>query len=314
MLQIKDYQKNDEKMILNLFKKSFNQDLNYEEWKWNYNDNIYSDKYIKLMWDLDTLAGHYSILPTQMKIYNKFYKTGLSLATMTSPEYKNQGIFVKLAKALYEENYNKLTIIYGFPNNNSLHGFIKYLGWHHISDIPIYSCYTYQLNSSYIDKNIKQVSNLDERVDILFKDFSQNYPVIIHRNKQYIDWRYKSNPKNKYYYIVYEDGNNYLGYCIYKLFKSENNYFCDLVDIMAKTNHIYTKLLLYLINLMNSKSIKYINSWFTNKDQLDIAKNLGFKSTNIITHFGFKINCDFINLKDINFEKWYLTMGDSDVF
>lgn len=314
MLQIRDYEKNDEKSIIDLFEKSFNKELDYKEWKWNYDENICEDKYIKLMWDSDLLAGHYAMLPTKMKIYDDYYTTGLSMTTMTCPEYKKQGIFVKLAQALYEDNYNKIPIIYGFPNNNSLHGFVKYLGWSHALDIVMYSCDSYYVDSKDGDMNIKVVSELDERVDDLFKNIESKYNIIVPRNKKYLHWRYKSNPKHKYYYMVYEKNNNYLGYCIYKIFEDQDNKACDLVDILAINNSTYEKLLISLINLMNSKSIKNVNAWFTNKDKLDIANNIGFKATDVITHFGFKLNCDFINLKDIDFDNWYITMGDSDVF
>lgn len=317
MLEIRNYKKNDEKEIMNLFKKSFNRDMHYTEWKWNYDDNICNDKFIKIMWDDDILAGHYAVLPSKMNIYDKTYTSGLSMTTMTSPEYKKQGIFVKLANALYEENYNKLPVIYGFPNNNSLHGFIKHLGWNHILDIEMYSCYTFKSELKSLDKNIKSTEMLDDRVNVLFDKFSKvfkEYKIMIKRDKEYLHWRYDLNPYNKYYYLVYEKDKEYLGYCIYKIFEDGDKKVCDLVDIIAVNNGIYEKLLKSLIDLMACNKIRKINSWFINKDKLDIGKNLGFNRTNLITHLGFKLNCDFIKLDDMDVDKWYITMGDSDVF
>ncbi|AOR23420.1 GNAT family N-acetyltransferase [Clostridium taeniosporum] len=317
MLEIRDYKKNDEKYIIDLFKKSFYREMKPYEWRWNYENNICKDKFIKLMWDDKTLAGHYAILPNKMKIYDKFYCTGLSMTTMTSPKYKKQGIFVKLASNLYEEIYNKIPIIYGFPNNNSLHGFKKYLGWEHVLDIEMYSCYSYKFDLKSLDKNIKSTEMLDDRVNILFDKFSKRfkeYKIMIKRDKKYLNWRYNLNPYNKYYYLVYEKDNEYLGYCIYKIFKYGDKKVCDLVDIISVDNMIYEKILETLIDLMACNGIRNINSWFVNKDKLQIGEKLGFKKNNIITHFGFKLNCDFLDSDMMNIEKWYLTMGDSDVF
>ncbi|EES48078.1 GNAT family N-acetyltransferase [Clostridium botulinum] len=317
MLEVRDYKKNDEKEIINLFKESFCKEMKHFQWRWNYDANICKDKFIKLMWDDKTLAGHYAILPNKMKIYDKIYEVGLSMTTMTSKEYKKQGVFVKLASNLYEEIYNKVPIIYGFPNNNSLHGFKKYLGWTHALDIEIYSCYTYKSELKSLDKNIKNVEFLDNRVNVLFDKFSnefKEYKLMIKRDKDYLHWRYDLNPYNKYYYLVYEKDNEYLGYCIYKIFEDGGKKVCDLVDIIAVNNGIYEELLKSLIDLIACNNIRKINSWFINKDKLEIGRKLGFNRTNLITHFGFKLNCDFLKLDDINNKKWYLTMGDSDVF
>ncbi|MBN1040386.1 GNAT family N-acetyltransferase [Clostridium botulinum] len=296
MLEVKDYKKNDEKEIINLFKEAFCKEMKYFQWRWNYDDNICKDKFIKLMWDDKTLADHYTILPNKMKIYDEIYEVGLSMTTMTSKEYKKQGIFVKLASNLYEEIYNKVPIIYGFPNNNSLHGFKKYLGWTHPLDIEMYSCYTYKSELKSLDKNIKNVEFLDNRVDVLFDKFSnefKDYKLMIKRSREYIHWRCDLNPYNKYYYLVYEKGNEYLGYCIYKIFEDGGKKVCDLVDIIAIDNGIYEELLKSLIDLMDCNNIRKINSWFINKDKLEISEKLKFSRTNLITHFGFKLNCDF---------------------
>lgn len=317
MLEIKNYNKNDEIEIIRLFKKAFFKEMKPYQWRWNYEDNLSDKKFIKLMWDDENLVGHYAIVPNIMKICGENYWTGLSMTTMTSPQYKKQGIFVKLASNLYEEIFNKVPVIYGFPNNNSLHGFKKYLGWNHVTDIEMYNCYSYKLNLNFLDKNIKNADFLDDRINILFEKFSnkfKNYKVMIKRDKKYLNWRYDLNPYNKYFYLVYEKDNEYLGYCVYKIFKDKGKKNCDLVDIIALDSKIYESLLKNLIDLMACNNVFKINSWFINKENLKIAEKVGFKKNNLITHFGIKLNGDFLKLNIFNMENWYLTMGDSDVF
>lgn len=313
MLEIKEYKNGDEEKIIDIFEEIFKQKMSLQYWNWNYDNELFSEKYINLMWDNKILAGHYAIIPVNMIINNKLVKTGLSMTTMTSLKYGKKGIFKTLAGDLYTKIYNDVDLIWGFPNNNSIHGFLKYLDWKQIMDIPLYICKVYKSNNSNI--NIKSIVKFDEKFDSLFETIKNKYKIIVCRDSKYLNWRYEENPQNKYFYLVYERDDNYLGYCIYKLYKDSNGKEqCDIVDILAINGEVFTEILRYTLDKMADIKIEQANLWMNNSEFIECAKKIGFNESDIKTHVACKINCDNLAEDIYDYSNWYLTMGDSDVF
>ncbi len=75
-------------------------------------------------------AAFYGVFPIILKYNSKDYLVAQSGDTMTAPEHRKKGLFVKLAKETY--NYAKernVKLIYGFPNKFSYPGFQRKLDW-----------------------------------------------------------------------------------------------------------------------------------------------------------------------------------------
>lgn len=87
--------------------------------------------------DGDRAAAFYTVWPVKLKLGNEIILGAQSMDTMTHPDYRGRGLFVKLAMACYEvcaaRGYEAL---YGFPNSNSYPGFLRRLNWDHTGDIP----------------------------------------------------------------------------------------------------------------------------------------------------------------------------------
>src|SRR6185312_14808637 len=69
---------------------------------------------------------------TGFMAYNddKVILSAQSADTMTHPRYRNKGLFVELATLTYQLCREVgIELIFGFPNQNSVHGFINRLGW-----------------------------------------------------------------------------------------------------------------------------------------------------------------------------------------
>lgn len=72
----------------------------------------------------------YGVIPCFMSINGQKVLTAQSADTMTHPQYRGLGLFRQLAGKTYElcEKLN-ISFVFGFPNQNSLPGFINKLGW-----------------------------------------------------------------------------------------------------------------------------------------------------------------------------------------
>ncbi|EYE88785.1 hypothetical protein Q428_05930 [Fervidicella metallireducens AeB] len=313
-LVIREYKIGDEYKITELFKQVFHKEMQLEYWNWRYNK--FKEKYINLMWNDEDLAGHYATFPIDLYINNRAVRTGFSMTTMTSNKYKNMGIFKKLARDLYEKNYNILNLIWGFPNNNSLHGFVKYLDWQHISDVNALSKNIFKKYSD-VDNNISAISMFGKEYDDFFRKviLKRNYGIIVDRTSKYLNWRYVSNPTNKYYILEYKKDEKLLGYCVYKMYSELDKLTGDIVDILCYDDFVFEELIKKVINEIIDKKGVSVETWIN--DNLFVSKllKLGFNYNDKISHFGFKINSDSINAEFLgNISNWYITMGDSDVY
>ncbi len=77
-----------------------------------------------------TPIGYYGVIPCFMWIDDKRVLAAQSADTMTHPGYRNKGFFTELAQLTYALcRNNRINFVFGFPNQNSLPGFINKLGW-----------------------------------------------------------------------------------------------------------------------------------------------------------------------------------------
>ncbi|MEM7078064.1 MAG: GNAT family N-acetyltransferase [Pseudomonadota bacterium] len=84
------------------------------------------------------LAAFYGVFPLQMCIGERQIKAAQSGDTMTHPEHRKRGLFVRLAQATYAlAREQGFALIYGFPNAQSRPGFVK-LDWTFREPLQVY--------------------------------------------------------------------------------------------------------------------------------------------------------------------------------
>lgn len=105
-MEIKNYQKGDEKKIISLFELVFKRPMSLEQWQWRFENNPAGKYMIKLMWDGDVLAGHYAVSPIKMMVVEREILTTLSLTTMTNPDYGEEE-FSAILQMLYTISLNR---------------------------------------------------------------------------------------------------------------------------------------------------------------------------------------------------------------
>jgi len=72
----------------------------------------------------------YAVIPCFVRFNQKTILAAQSADTMTHPDYRFKGLFVELARRSFDlcETLG-IRLVFGFPNQNSLPGFINKLGW-----------------------------------------------------------------------------------------------------------------------------------------------------------------------------------------
>ncbi|WP_271810116.1 GNAT family N-acetyltransferase [Clostridium beijerinckii] len=295
-----------------LFMYCFNKDVSKEFLIWRYIKNPLDDLLINVALDNNKIVANYSVSPYTIYIDGKLEKAALSMTTMTHPDYRGKGLFPKLATDLYkkmeEDNYIAVT---GFPNNNSHSIFVEKLNWNNIYEIPTMKLDLSKINKSNIPISISVVND---------SNFSFNYSKLINNKKNkikvykdlnYLKWRFKDNPANKYAnYVILE--NNYVVSSI--ITKSFNNNETDIVEVNSLDDFYSKKLLEYIIDIDKGNGKKYINMWcHLNSNTHGMAEKIGFVNTEPISYFG--VRCIKGNINGLrNYNNWDIQMGDSDVY
>lgn len=103
----------------------------------NYYQNKYNTAYTGvehigyLAYNLQGLPiAYYGVMPCFIQYKGEIILSAQSGDTMTHPEFRNRGLFVELAEVTFELcRENGIPFIFGFPNQNSYHGFVQKLGW-----------------------------------------------------------------------------------------------------------------------------------------------------------------------------------------
>lgn len=198
--------------IFELFKNSFNNNIDEKLWQWAYIDNPNGNPIVSLYFDEEKLVGHYAVIPMSFIYNQKSLNVVLSMTTMVDVSYRKYGIFVDQANEVYSVAYDLgYKLVCGFPNRKSAPGFKKRLDWTLEEDLYVAKFAYDELqeiekktypnsisfntqdkeniewrlnkpNQEYIKKNNNILKKFDENFDIVFNglDFS-----ILDKNGEY---------------------------------------------------------------------------------------------------------------------------------
>ncbi|MCS6935474.1 MAG: GNAT family N-acetyltransferase [Chitinophagales bacterium] len=125
-----------------LFRSSFNMNIRLEQIQKKF-DTCYTGALHQGYFAIDKQTGNfaafYGVFPMIAQFGNDRVLCAQSGDTMTHPNYRGKGLFIKLAKMTYDlcrdENIH---FVFGFPNKNSYPGFVNKLKWIHYGDMKQY--------------------------------------------------------------------------------------------------------------------------------------------------------------------------------
>ena len=335
-----------------VFKKSMGKTESIKHWNWEYKDNPSNRIEIILAIDKENIVGHYAVIPVKMKIKDEINLMSLSLDTMTHKDYRGRGIFPKLASKLYKElGESGISITFGFPNKNSINGFISKLNWVEISDVPIQILplnfknliYRYFKNKAFSNflgnifnfmfklffkmkpiksNNIIKINDFDNRFNKLWDLAKNEFIIGIVRDKEYLNWRYFQKPEENYIVFAIKSETELKGYITLKI---ENRFGLKvglIMDILTIPSNIsfQNDLITHAIYYFKKNNVDIISIiMFPHWRYYNTLKSNGFiKMYKVILpekiYFGARLNNSKLNRQFIMEPKnWYLTWGDTDV-
>jgi len=313
-MEIKDYVPGDEIAILDLFEKVFGKSMSLKYWNWRFRDNPINKFMIKLMWDDSQLVGHYAVCPVLLQKKQTLVLSGLSMTTMTHPEYTGLGIFQHLSQELYQDiqKQHDVELVWGFPNQNSHRNFIKNLSWKNITIIPMLSLPVAEIKPIQ-SSLLRSIDFFNEVHEKSWTFIFRKYLLKVNKSSTYLNWRYVNIPTVSYKIIEVQNGTS--GFLVIKEFTIEQSKKkqIDIVEWSIDKDERLTKVIFqHLAAIYPSELYEKFNIWMPLNDERHLyLEKLGFTQGMPLTYFACK---EFNEGLFVSENDCWIQLGDSDVY
>jgi hypothetical protein len=299
--------------VLALFRLVYRRELSEAFYKWRFLENPFGPPMVSLLWDGSTLAGHYAVSPMQSRIRRTNVLTAQSMTTMTHPDYRSQGVFMKLATDLYTRMADMgVRMVWGFPNTQSHYGFIQRLGW---SDIGVVVTMTREVAAGSRDVTpLSSLAQVDDSTTRLFEcgDDGRVFPSC--RDARYLKWRYLDNPSHRYEVLAIGSGPDALA--VVKSYQvAPGITSLEVVDVVhGGRPDVVAPLFAALLTRAHETGHRYLRTWMQLSDPAFPAlEKLAFAPKEPIAYFGGRTLGGFaLGNEDLQLSRWSVSMGDSD--
>jgi hypothetical protein len=160
------------------------------------------------------VAAFYGVMPEAYIIDGQEVRIYQSMDTMTHPEYRNRGLFIKLANMTYDYVCEKdgSALFIGIPGSNSFYGFVKKLHWENPINIRYIFNNTLYLRLRLLFSNdasvsTEEVSEFDSSVNEIFNSHEGRCLVSKKLNSEILNWKFSMHPIYQFlkFIIIKED-------------------------------------------------------------------------------------------------------------
>lgn len=201
-------------------------------WDWQYRQLPTSTSYVYAAWDGDKIIGYYHVPVYRCSINGQKKLIGNIQDVAVDPNYRGSGLFRKLAEfANADLNTSGIDLIYTFPNDKSIHTFLKYNNFELVGAVsayirPVSSAGIIRskvnlfgmeklfgwLGDSLIDLFSSKIRSMDSEVETIievtnevvevFSEFSNGFKAHLIRDKAWLNWRYLNSARGKHHVLT----------------------------------------------------------------------------------------------------------------
>lgn len=184
----------------------------------------------------DKVAALYATVPARFQCDGQPLLGAQSLDTMVDADFRGLGLFTKMARDVYAAmSAQGVSMVFGFPNGNSFHGFVSKLKWTSLDPVPFLfrpidlgyalgkvrpwlgRLAPFRLPVFGAKGKSKALATLPPagEVDALWQGFSTLVNVARVRDHAFLDRRYVRHPRAVYHYRACYRGDVLAGLVIY---------------------------------------------------------------------------------------------------
>lgn len=200
--EVRFYRPGDEEGIVTLFKEIFGRGMSIDEWRWKYKsfgEEVYS---VVGEDSRGEIVAHYGLLPRRMVFEGNEGRTVMIADVMVRPGFRGMKSLKKLVKFPEEPvRARGVPFGYGFPSENTLMLPAEKMGlFERVEDVmeaaKSIKPAGFDLRRWAFD--LFDLSYHDERIDTLWREFKDTFPVMIIRDRKFLEWRYGRHPLYSY--------------------------------------------------------------------------------------------------------------------
>ena len=296
--------------------------------------------------DGDTVVGTTAMVTKKWRILGRLSPAAELGNVLTHPSYRGQGIFTTLLKKCSDETLKKgIPFIYGTPNEKALPieercGFgvvssvsvikvVRPLNMHGVLQTTTKSRLLATVTSPFAkviystlirlydresksNVSIAEVDSFPEDIERLCEEYSQNYDIIMVRDRNYLKWRYRDNP-NDYRILVAKNAEATIGYMVTRVRLRDNLRLGCIADflILHEDPEVFKALLAEAFIGFKKSRVDLIYCWTVKNTPyhrvLKRAGFLGYKRQPVICYQN-ELGNEVIKRQ----LRWHFTVGDSD--
>jgi hypothetical protein len=215
-------------LLHNNFPNSPAPEIIQKTWRWQFRNAFSKNSGVAVAERGSDIVAQYAVMWVPMTYKGRLIEGAISTATVTDKSARGQGLFTTLAVKVYQDiAAESAKIIFGFPNGQSINGFIKHLEWFEVAPFPLYIkpvdttvlvrkmigdnavarlmgsignfllrhiVEALQIRHRQTNITFRQVNDIPDALGTLWETTFIAGKIALVRNKGYLHWRYLEKP------------------------------------------------------------------------------------------------------------------------
>lgn len=177
-----------------------------------------------------------------------------SCDTATHPAARGKGYFMKCLAAL-RETLPQESIFFGFPNRNSMPGFLKF-GWRHHSDVRTRVRFLPGRRTTGF-RSIERISGWGGGHEEFAAALAQAGGAMLDRDSSYLTWRYLQHPLHQYEAFAWTEGGRQRGMIVLRVVTVKERRLAVAMEVLALAPSIQRDLLRFAAAWAREKGVGY---------------------------------------------------------
>ena len=276
-----------------------------ENWIWQYEKLSSGEARIFVCEFEGKIVGYYHVPIYIGQIDGNLKKFAMVQDVAVSRSMRGQSVFRKIAEFATEDLVNSdINLIYTFPNDKSIHTFVKYNGYKQIS---VFDCFILPIRSAdvltaklklfglekiagwFADKFIESLTKkispkskfekidfFDEKTAEFFIEFGRRFSVSLNRDAKYLNWRFFEKPSGKHVVIKMSRDEKISAVVVFKLDEILKTKTAVILDFAFTEKENFYELVNYLKKNAENIFGEKIGLIFTAVNCTEIEAKYGF--------------------------------------